>query len=113
MVENRELLRLLAAGLFAESRVAKGRFQYSPFPENNYPTDRFRAWNALIGGLVGYLAHVTGESRYADWVRECYDGIVEQSDDLQISMDMLHLAGWMLHAVVNQQRATHSKGFSI
>ncbi|MBI4551456.1 MAG: hypothetical protein HY710_04260, partial [Candidatus Latescibacteria bacterium] len=51
--EALNLMRLIAAGLFAESRTARGRFRYSPFPEINYPTDRFRSWNALVGGLVG------------------------------------------------------------
>jgi hypothetical protein len=27
------------------------------------------------------------------------------SEDSQISMDMLHIAGWMLHAVVNHRRS--------
>lgn len=96
------LLHLIAAGLFSESRTACGRFQYSPFPEINYPTDRSRGYNAMIGGITGYLFHVTGDALYAGWARECYDGIVEPSDDPQIPMDMLPLAGWMLRAVAQR-----------
>lgn len=93
-------LRLLADGLFAEGRVDKGRFCYSPFPENNRSVDGCRAWNGLIGGLTGYLYLVTGEEIYAEWTRECYDAIVEDAADMQVTMDMLQIAGWMLHAVV-------------
>ena len=99
-----KLLRLIAAGLFMETRTAPGRFKYSPFPEINYPTDRSRSWNALVGGLTGYLYQVTGEPTFAEWTRACYDGIVNPSDEPQITMDMLHLAGWMLHTVAEGQR---------
>lgn len=93
------LLNLLAVGLFSESRTAYGRFQLSPFPEINYATDRSRGYNAMIGGLAGYLFHVTGDDLYKAWASECYDTIVERSDDAQVTMDMLPLAGWMLFAV--------------
>ncbi|MBM3264933.1 MAG: hypothetical protein FJY97_16105, partial [candidate division Zixibacteria bacterium] len=99
------LLSLLVGGLFAESRTAYGRFQYSPFPEINYMTERSRCWNSLIGGMTGYLFYATGETRYADWARECYDEIVRRSDDPQIIMDMLPLAGWMLQAVCGRSPA--------
>lgn len=95
------LLRRVAAGLFAESRVAKGRFCYSPFPELNAPSGG-RSWNALVGGLAGYLYGATGESLYRDWAQECYKGILERSDDPQVSMDMMPVAGWMLKAVVGK-----------
>ena len=93
------LLNLLAVGLFSESRTAYGRFQLSPFPEINYATDRSRGYNAMIGGLAGYLFHATGDDLYKAWASECYDTIVERSDDAQVTMDMLPLAGWMLRAV--------------
>lgn len=96
------LLEQTAAGLFAETRTAPGRFRYSPFPENNRAAGgvwRTRSWNALVGGLAGYLYHVTGQPQHAAWARECYEGIVEQTDDPQASLDMLTTAGWMLEAV--------------
>ncbi len=105
------LLKLLAAGLFSESRVAKGRFKVSPFPENDLLLGRparARTYNGLIGGLAGYLYQVTGEPLYADWARECYDGIVERSKDPQITMDMLPIAGWMLHAAAGRGGRTDS-----
>lgn len=91
-----DLLRRLAAGLFAECRVAPGRFRYSPFPENNAAPSRYRSWNALLGGCAGYLYQVTRENLYARWADECYQGIVERSKDPQVTMDMLQTAGWML-----------------
>jgi hypothetical protein len=100
--ETLRLVRLVAAGLFAESRVDRGRFKYSPSPENTSPTERHRSWNALVGGLTGYLYTVTGESLYRDWSQECYEGILERSDDPQVSMDMMPVAGWMLKAVVQR-----------
>ncbi len=102
------LLAQTAAGLFAESCTAPGRFRYSPFPENNLTAGgvgRTRAWNALVGGLVGYLHHVTGEAQYAAWARACYDGLVEESDDPQASLDMLTTAGWMLQAIAPGARS--------
>jgi hypothetical protein len=92
------LLRKLADGVFAEIHPVPRRFRYSPFPENN-PQPATRGHNALIGGLCGYLYLTTDEPRYAEWARECYDGLVEVSNDPQTSMDMLPLAGWMLRAV--------------
>jgi hypothetical protein len=62
---------------------------------------RTRAWNALIGGLAGYLYHVTRQTQYAVWARACYDGLVEEADDPQASLDMLTTAGWMLQAVAD------------
>jgi hypothetical protein len=103
--ESLRFLELLAAGLFSEARTAPGRFYYSPFPENNFHVPgliRSRAWNALMGGLAGYLYQVTGEPLYAEWAQECYDGIVEISDDRQLGMDMLPIAGWMLHTVAQR-----------
>ncbi len=97
------LLGKLAFGLFAESRASKGRFRYSPFPENNFPHEGFRLANGLIGGLAGYLFFETGERQYADWAKECHDAVLEKSKDQQITMDMLPLAGWMLHAVVERK----------
>ncbi|MFH1567819.1 MAG: hypothetical protein ABIL09_07440 [Gemmatimonadota bacterium] len=95
------LLRRLAAGLFAESRTGPGRFRYSPFPENNAPpVHRTRAWSGLVGGLAGYVHLATGEPRYAGWALECYEALVEATDELQASMDMLPIAGWMLHSVL-------------
>ena len=101
--EALQLLRLIAGGLFAEARVAKGRFTNSPFPEINLPGGRHRSSSALIGGLAGYLYLMTGEPCCGEWARECYEGIVEKSPDLQISMDMLPIAGWMLRAVAEQK----------
>jgi hypothetical protein len=96
------LLEQTAAGLFAETRTAAGRFRYSPFPENNFSGSgvwRTRAWNALVGGLAGYLHHVTVAPQHAAWARECYEGLAEEADDPQASLDMLTTAGWMLQAV--------------
>jgi hypothetical protein len=92
------LLEQLARGLFAESFVGQGRFRYSPFPENNR-FESYRAWNGLIGGLTGYLYQVTGKKDYAEWTQVCYDAIVEDAADMNVTMDMLQTAGWMLHAV--------------
>ncbi len=99
--EALHLLRLVADGVLAETRVGPGRFRYSPFPELNFPTQRPRSWSALVGGLAGYLHQVTGEAQYLDWARECHDAIVEDSDDPQPTMDMLQLAAWMLHAIAH------------
>lgn len=96
-------MRLIAGGLFAEARVARGRFTNSPFPEINLPGGRHRLSSALIGGLAGYLYLVTGEPRCGEWARECYEGIVEKSPDPQLSMDMLPIAGWMLRAVARHE----------
>jgi hypothetical protein len=94
------LLSLIATGMFTEERVARGRFKYSPFPElNSPPVGRTRSWNGLIGGTAGYLYLVTGEEVYADWATECYDACVAVTDEPQVTMDMLTIAGWMLHAV--------------
>jgi hypothetical protein len=89
---------MLARGLFAESFVGRGRFRYSPFPENNR-FESYRAWNGLIGGLTGYLYQVTGRPEYGGWTQVCYDAIVEEAADMNVTMDMLQTAGWMLHAV--------------
>lgn len=102
--EALQLLRLIAGGLFAEARVARGRFTNSPFPEINLPGGRHRLSSALIGGLAGYLYLVTGEPRCGEWARECYEGIVEKSPDPQLSMDMLPIAGWMLRAMVEYHK---------
>ena len=97
------LLGRLAEGVFAEIHPAPRRFRYSPFPENN-PAPAARFHNALIGGLTGYLYLATGQRRYAQWARECYDGLVERCDEPQTSMDMLHTAGWMLRAVAKMKK---------
>jgi len=96
------LLSLLADGLFTEGHVGKGRFCYSPFPENNRSVDGCRAWNGLIGGLTGYLYLVTGRDTYAKWTQECYDAIVKDAGNMQVTMDMLQTAGWMLRAVAGR-----------
>jgi hypothetical protein len=101
--EALRLLRLLAGGLFAEARTARGRFAISPFPEITLPVSRHRSSSALVGGLAGYLFLATGEARCGEWARECYEGIVEKSPDPQISMDMLPIAGWMLSAVAERR----------
>ena len=62
-------------------------------------TSRRPAVSDLVGGLAGYLFHVTGDPQHAAWARECYDGIAEESADPQTSLDMLTTAGWMLEAV--------------
>ena len=94
-------MRELAAGLFAESRTGTGRFQYSPFPENNTPpVHRTRAWSGLIGGLTRYLYLTTGDPVYGEWALECYQALVDETDELQASMDMLPIAGWMLQSVL-------------
>jgi len=93
------LLRKVADGLFAEIHPAPGRFRYSPFPENN-PLPHAAWHNALLGGLVGYLRHATGETKYAAWAKECYDGILDNNEGNATSMDMHQIAGWMLRAVV-------------
>ncbi|MCC7261114.1 MAG: hypothetical protein IT369_01200 [Candidatus Latescibacteria bacterium] len=102
--EALHLLRLLAGGLFAEARTARGRFTNSPFPEINLPGGKHRFSNGLIGGLAGYLYLVTGETRCGEWARECYEGIVQESADPQLSMDMLPIAGWMLRAVAARKK---------
>lgn len=105
LTDDREaltLLRKLADGLFAESYVGDGRFRYSPFPENNRSLAGCRAWNGLVGGLVGYLYCVTKDPRYAEWTQECYEAIVGEADDMQVTMDMLQIAGWMLRVVARR-----------
>ena len=57
--EALHLLRLVADGVLAETRVGPGRFRYSPFPELNFPTQRPRSWSALVGGLAGYLIAIS------------------------------------------------------
>jgi hypothetical protein len=102
LTKDPEVLRLLVGlveGIFAECRARWGRFIYSPFPENNLPAGCHRAWNGLIGGLAGYVACTTGDDRCRAWAQECYDAIVEKEKDLQVSMDMLQIGGWLLHAV--------------
>lgn len=47
---------------------------------------------------------MTGEFVCGEWARECYAGIVKKSADAQLSMDMLPIAGWMLHAVAKQKK---------
>ncbi len=91
------LLRSLAAGLWAEARTGPGRFRYSPCPENDRPGSR--SWTAHAGGLAGYLYLATGERRYARWARECYAAIVEKANDAQVSLDQMQTAGWLLRAV--------------
>jgi hypothetical protein len=96
-----KLMRLLAFGLFAESHPRKGRFRYSPYPENNRSPGWCRTWNALVGGLAGALFQATGEALYAEWAQECYEGIVEDAEEMQITMDMLQNASWMLQSLID------------
>ncbi|MHB0935084.1 MAG: RIFT barrel domain-containing protein [Armatimonadota bacterium] len=92
------LLRKVADGLFAEIHPVPRRFRYSPFPENNV-VPHARWHNALIGGLVGYLWYATGDAKYAEWAKECYDGLLDDDEQQATSMDMHQIAGWMLRAV--------------
>jgi len=95
------MLCRLADGLFAEMRTGKGRFLYSPFPENNPNPDGYAGCNTLIGGLTGYLYCVTGEQTYADRTMQCYEALVQSQGQPAASMDMLQTAGWMLQAVAD------------
>jgi len=97
------LLHMVADGLFAEIHPVPRRFRYSPFPENN-PVPYARWHNALIGGLVGYLWYATGDAKYAEWAKECYDGLLDDDEGNATSMDMHQIAGWMLRAVVGCTR---------
>jgi hypothetical protein len=92
------LMRKVADGLFAEIHPVPGRFRYSPFPENN-PWPSTTGHNPLIGGLAGYLWHATGELKYVERAKECYDGLLASPDKPLTSMDMHQIAGWMLRAV--------------
>lgn len=99
--ETLDALARLATGFFAESWKSYGRFTYSPFPENN-PLPSYHHFNPLIGGLTGYLYLVTGETRYRDWTRECYDGMIEADAGFPVSMDMFQIAGYMLQVVARR-----------
>ena len=57
---------------------------------------------------------MTGEVRYGQWARECYDAIMESAPPA-VSLDHMTMAGWMLHAVVqySQQKTDHSRKLSV
>jgi hypothetical protein len=55
----------------------------------------------LVGGLAGALFQATGEALYAEWAQECYEGIVEDAEEMQITMDMLQNASWMLQSLID------------
>ncbi|MBI4025382.1 MAG: hypothetical protein HY360_10415 [Verrucomicrobia bacterium] len=94
------LLRDLSAGLVAETQIAPGSFRYSPNPENNVGATGSGA-SPLFGGLFGYLYLQTGDRRYRQLDRECFDYLLANPD--MIRMDRLHLAGWMIKGIAGDK----------